>query len=216
MSGDESSHSDLEASNGVGEEKTVETPVTEDGAVKRERPDDPEKSPSPPSKKARTESDEQESEKKRSKDEQKESPSKNSDSRSRSPESKRRRSEKDKGKSKKKEDKNDNRKEKSRKEKDSGKESAPKDDGVEEGEVVEPAREPTARELERMRLIEQLAKEDAEIDGPSSSARGSEPAHNSRACPYLDTIDRCVVYVFCSKAVSLLEFTETYIRMLYW
>ncbi|KIH52575.1 ubiquitinyl hydrolase 1, partial [Ancylostoma duodenale] len=43
------------------------------------------------------------------------------------------------------------------------------------------------------------AKEDAEIDGPSSSARGSEPAHNSRACPYLDTIDRCVVHVFCCE-----------------
>ncbi|EYC17225.1 hypothetical protein Y032_0031g2346 [Ancylostoma ceylanicum] len=309
MSGDESNHSDHEASNGVEEAKRVETSLPEDGAVKRERPDDPEKSPSPPLKKARTESSEQDSEEKKSKGEEQESPSKSSDirkngkdkekekrggdekksksekekdkrdddekkskpekeqekrdddekksksrkdkekrdddekkiksekekekrdddekkskpgkekdsekrrekdrrsrrdkSKSRSPESKRRRSEKDKGKSRKKEDRNDNHKEKSRREKDSAKEDVSKDDGLEEGEVVEPAREPTARELERMRLIEQLAKEDAEMDGPSSSARGNEPAHNSRACPYLDTIDRKVLDFDFEKLCSV-------------
>ncbi|KHJ86146.1 hypothetical protein OESDEN_14112, partial [Oesophagostomum dentatum] len=122
--------------------------------------------------------------------------------RERSPESKRRRNdrEKDKGRSKRRDEKSDDRKERSKKE---GANEDSKNDGLEEGEVVEPAHEPTARELERMRLIEQLAKEDADLDGPSSSAKDNEQAHNSRACPYLDTIDRKVLDFDFEKLCSV-------------
>ncbi|VDO20725.1 unnamed protein product [Haemonchus placei] len=125
-------------------------------------------------------------------------------SRSRSPDAKRRRSdrEKTKGKDKKKENHSD-RKERPKKEKEIVDEEEKKDGDLEEGEVVEPVRQPTARELERLRLIEQLAKEDAEESGPSSSVRNVEQAHDSRACPYLDTIDRKVLDFDFEKLCSV-------------
>ncbi|CAJ0590542.1 unnamed protein product [Cylicocyclus nassatus] len=124
-------------------------------------------------------------------------------SRSRSPDAKRKRSEKDKGRSRRKDDKEDDHKEKSRKDKEAANDNGSRNDGLEEGEVVEPAHEPTARELERLRLIEQLAKEDAELDGPSSSVQNHDQAHDSRACPYLDTIDRKVLDFDFEKLCSV-------------
>ncbi|VDK77610.1 unnamed protein product, partial [Cylicostephanus goldi] len=142
-----------------------------------------------------------------------------------SPEAKRKRSEKDKGRSRRKDDKEDDHKEKSRKDREAANGNDSRNDGLEEGEVVEPAHEPTARELERLRLIEQLvcddipfylnklialdifelppAKEDAELDGPSSSVQNHDQAHDSRACPYLDTIDRKVLDFDFEKLCSV-------------
>ncbi|WKY13551.1 hypothetical protein Q1695_004413 [Nippostrongylus brasiliensis] len=125
-----------------------------------------------------------------------------SKSRSRSPDVKRRRSEKGKTRDKKK-DSYDDRREKSRKEKEPADDDDSKNNGLEEGEVVEPSREPTARELERQRLIQQMAKEEALEEGPSSTARGSDQAHDSRACPYLDTIDRKVLDFDFEKLCSV-------------
>ncbi|ETN72198.1 ubiquitinyl hydrolase 1 [Necator americanus] len=203
MSDDEASQDVDDVRNGTEGEVVAKNSNQEELKLKRERSNDSEKSPSPPSKKAKSNNGQHDSERKKSTDDEKEGESKPEDSRSRSPDVKRRRSGKDKSKNRKKDEKYDNYKENSRKERVSNTENNSKADALEEGEVVEPAREPTARELERMRLIEQLAKEDAEITEPSSSVRDRDQGHNSRACPYLDTIDRKVLDFDFEKLCSV-------------
>ncbi|KAK5964778.1 Ubiquitin Specific Protease [Trichostrongylus colubriformis] len=248
MSGDGSSNSDSES---VGDSKESANSKSnnhvEEGGLKRERPDDREKSSSPvakkykeegsqsvednkPSKKLREEErdslskpiesrrstkekEKRDDDKKRSKlekdkekerEKDKKSRKERSRSRSRSPDTKRRRSDREKGKTKERKKENQSeRKEKSKREKEQAVEDEKRNGDLEEGEVVEPAREPTARERERLRLIEQLAKEEAEENDPSSSVRNTEPAHDSRACPYLDTIDRKVLDFDFEKLCSV-------------
>ncbi|KAK6022693.1 hypothetical protein OSTOST_11596 [Ostertagia ostertagi] len=194
MSRDDSSNSNSDSETDIKESKNANH--AEEGGVKRERTEDPEKSPSPPAKKPKDESNDIKPSKK-SKDDEKDSSSKSesrksakakekrdddkkksksdkdkekerekdkrsrkerSRSRSRSPDTKRRRSDKDKGKGKdRKKDSHSDRKEKSKREKEQAEEDEKRNGDLEEGEVVEPARQPTARELERLRLIEQLA-----------------------------------------------------------
>ncbi|PIO65260.1 u4/U6.U5 tri-snRNP-associated protein 2 family protein, partial [Teladorsagia circumcincta] len=119
-------------------------------------------------------------EKEREKD--KRSRKERSRSRSRSPDTKRRKSDKEKGKGKdRKKDSHSDRKEKSKREKEQADDDEKRNGDLEEGE----------------------AKEEAEENGPSSSVRNVEPAHDSRACPYLDTIDRKVLDFDFEKLCSV-------------
>uniref|UniRef100_A0A0K0DGG1 ubiquitinyl hydrolase 1 n=1 Tax=Angiostrongylus cantonensis TaxID=6313 RepID=A0A0K0DGG1_ANGCA len=62
------------------------------------------------------------------------------------------------------------------------------------------------RERSRSRsrcVVINIAREDADEDEPSSSLRNTEQAHDSRACPYLDTIDRKVLDFDFEKLCSV-------------
>ncbi|KAE9416739.1 hypothetical protein Angca_002495, partial [Angiostrongylus cantonensis] len=164
-----------------------------------------ERSPSPPSKRVKSDGSHHDSDfSKRSIDEIRDGSTKNAELRMsyRSPDVKRRRSEKDKDKGRKKEN-GSSRQEKMKKDKQTAGDNETKNGALEDGEVVESVREPTARELERLQLMEKMAREDADEDEPSSSLRNTEQAHDSRACPYLDTIDRKVLDFDFEKLCSV-------------
>ncbi|CAD6189703.1 unnamed protein product [Caenorhabditis auriculariae] len=75
-----------------------------------------------------------------------------------------------------------------------------------EGEVREPPKPLTARELERKRLIEEelmSGKYPEDDDEPVWSMRKAQEEKASRSCPYLDTIDRSVLDFDFEKLCSV-------------
>ncbi|KJH51484.1 ubiquitinyl hydrolase 1 [Dictyocaulus viviparus] len=193
-----------------------------DQILKREVPDNLERSPSPPSKRSKGEGSNQDgefpkgakgddrdvsvksvelrgkekreedkkrlkSDKEKDRDRERRSRRERSKSRSRSPDAKRRKSDKERRKSRKKGE-SSSRQEKTKKDKDSTDGNETKAGVLEDGEIL---------------LHTFQVKEDADEGEPSSSLRNAEQAHDSRACPYLDTIDRKVLDFDFEKLCSV-------------
>uniref|UniRef100_A0A8R1DKB5 UBP-type domain-containing protein n=1 Tax=Caenorhabditis japonica TaxID=281687 RepID=A0A8R1DKB5_CAEJA len=72
--------------------------------------------------------------------------------------------------------------------------------------VAAPPREPTARELERRRIMEEEmanGRFDEDCDEPVWSMKKAQAEKKSRMCPYLDTIDRSVLDFDFEKQCSV-------------